>query len=66
MPVVLHGLIPATAAGIQHKPILASYDSGFECSPEHWIEVNELVEEEIQPAWNPDGEAAAWNRLHQA
>ena len=30
----------------QHKPLLTSFDSGQECSLEHWLEVTCLVERE--------------------
>ena len=38
--------IPVLVPHIQPKPVILSFDSGDECSLDHWFEVYRLVEEE--------------------
>jgi len=40
---------PKIAAPPSGRPRVTSYDSGYEHSLEHWLEVQQLVEAEAQP-----------------
>lgn len=53
-------IIPTSIPNFQPKPFLVSFDSGDECSLEHWFEVIRLVEEEETVIVEIDDDDADW------